>query len=359
MSGLLQTLAPAYRDGVVAALILVLVVALALLAQKLVFGALLRIARKRNEGVFAALVRRAQAPAGFAIPLLAAVAVLPDLTFPSAIDRQLLRVLEIATIVAVAWGIVASVELYGDLVKRRYRIDATDNLIARQVETRIDILSRTAVTLVVIVAAALALMTFPTIRALGTTMLASAGVAGIVVGLAARPLFENLVAGVQIALTQPIRIDDVVSMEGEFGRIEFIGATYVVVNLWDHRRMVLPLTYFIEKPFQNWTRTGSALTGAVTLYTDYSVPVDELRTALPGILAGSKLWDKNVQTVQVSDVTETAMQLRILVSASDATALFDLRCEVRENVIAWLQKHYPASSPGVRFAAPTVKAGAS
>ena len=176
-------------------------------------------------------------------------------------------------------------------MKRRYRNDAPDNLLARQVETRIDILSRTAVTLVVIVAAALAAMTFPAIRTLGTTLLASAGVAGIVVGLAARPLFENLVAGVQIALTQPIRIDDVVIVEGEFGRIEHIGATYVVVNLWDQRRMVFPLTYFIEKPFQNWTRTGSALTGTVFVYTDYSVPVDALRAELPAILARSSLWD--------------------------------------------------------------------
>ena len=341
----------AYRDGLIAAVILLVVIGLALAAQRILFGVLLRLAQRRNEGIFAALVRRAQAPAGFAIPLLAAVAVLPDLTFPPAIDRQLLRLLEIATIVATAWGFVASLELYGDIVKRRYQIDASDNLIARQVETRIDILSRTAVTLVVIVAAALALMTFPAIRALGTTLLASAGVAGIVVGLAARPLFENLVAGVQIALTQPIRIDDVVSVEGELGRIEYIGATYVVVNLWDHRRMVFPLTYFIEKPFQNWTRTNAALTGSILVFTDFSVPVDAVRAQLPAILAGSPLWDGVVQSVQVTDVTETAMQLRILVSARDATALFDLRCEVREKLIAWLQGVYPAASPGVRFAA--------
>jgi len=194
-------------------------------------------------------------------------------------------------------------------------------------------------------------MTFPPIRTLGTTMLASAGVAGIVVGLAARPLFENLVAGVQIALTQPIRIDDVVQVENEYGRIEHIGATYVVVNLWDRRRMVLPLTYFIEKPFQNWTRTGAALTGAVTIYADFSVPVDAVRAALPEILGTSPLWDGDVQRVQVTDTTETAMQLRVLVSARNTSDLWDLRCEVREKLIAWLQAHYPASSGGVRFAA--------
>lgn len=203
-----------------------------------------------------------------------------------------------------------------------------------------------------IVAAALAAMTFPPIRTLGTTLLASAGVAGIIAGLAARPLFENLVAGVQIALTQPIRIDDVVSVQNEFGRVEFIGATFVVVNLWDRRRMVLPLTYFIENPFQNWTRTGASLTGVVLLYADFSVPVDALRAALPAILKSSRMWDGDICSVQVSDATETAMQLRVLVSARNAYDLWDLRCEVREKTIAWLQAHYPASSGGVRFAAP-------
>ena len=175
---------------------------------------------------------------------------------------------------------------------------------------------------------------------------------GIVVGLAARPLFENLVAGVQIALTQPIRIDDVVLVENEYGRVEHIGATYVVVNLWDRRRMVLPLTYFIEKPFQNWTRTGAPLAGSVLIYADFSVPVEAVRAALPGILKTSALWDGDVHLVQVTDTTETAMQLRIVVSARNPAELMDLRCEVREKLIAWMQTHYPASSGGVRFAAP-------
>jgi len=342
---------PAYHDGLVALAILIAVLVVAFVLQRVLFGMLLRIAQRRGEGRFAVLVRRAQAPAGFAIPLLAAVIAIPELRFPTALDVGLLRGIEIATTIAWAWGIVATIEFYGDLVKRRFRLDAPDNLVARQIETRIDILSRTAITLVVIVATALAAMTFPPIRTLGTTMLASAGVAGIVVGLAARPLFENLVAGVQIALTQPIRIDDVVQVENEYGRIEHIGATYVVVNLWDRRRMVLPLTYFIEKPFQNWTRTGAALTGAVTIYADFSVPVDAVRAALPEILGTSPLWDGDVQRVQVTDTTETAMQLRVLVSARNTSDLWDLRCEVREKLIAWLQAHYPASSGGVRFAA--------
>jgi small-conductance mechanosensitive channel len=343
---------PVYHDGLVALAILIGVLIVARVIARVLFVALLRIAQRRGEGVYAALVRRAQAPAGIAIPLLAAIIAIPNLRFPSSLDVGLLRGVEIATTVAAAWGIVATIELYGDLVKRRFRLDDTDNLRARQVETRIDILSRTAITLVVIVAAALAATTFPPIRTLGTTLLASAGVAGIVVGLAARPLFENLVAGVQIALTQPIRLDDVVLVENEYGRVEHIGATYVVVNLWDRRRMVLPLTYFIEKPFQNWTRTGATLVGTVIVYADFSVHVDAVREALPNILRSSVLWDGDVHTVQVTDATETAMQLRIVVSARSAYDLWDLRCEVREKVIAWLQNHYPASSGGVRFAAP-------
>ena len=151
--------------------------------------------------------------------------------------------------------------------------------------------------------------------------------------------------------------DDVVSVQNDFGRVEFIGATFVVVNLWDRRRMVFPLTYFIENPFQNWTRTGSSLTGTVLLYADFSVPVDAVRSALPQILKSSKLWDGDVCSVQVSDATETAMQLRVLVSARNAYDLWDVRCEVREKLLAWLQANYPASSAGVRFAAPKPAAG--
>jgi len=343
---------PVYHDGFVAVAILIAVLIVALAIERLIHALLLRFARRRGDGIFAALVRRMQGPASFAIPLLAAVIAVPELRFPSRIDTALLRAIEIGTTIAWAWGIVAAIELYGDLTKHHYRLDVADNLLARQVETRIDILSRTAITLVVIVAIALVAMTFPSIRTLGTTLLASAGVAGIIAGLAARPLFENLVAGVQIALTQPIRIDDVVSVQNDFGRVEFIGATFVVGNLWDRRRMVFPLTYFIENPFQNWTRTGSSLTGTVMLYADFSVPVDAVRSALPEILKSSKHWDGDVCSVQVSDTTETAMQLRVLVSAHNAYDLWDLRCDVREKLIAWLQAHFPASSGGVRFAAP-------
>jgi small-conductance mechanosensitive channel len=338
----------ANHDGIIAVAILLGVIVVSLIIQKVAFALCERLLRNNNEGIFAALVRRAQAPAGFAIPLLGALIALPALRFPPNVDAALVKLAAVATVIAVAWAIIASIGLYSDLVKRRYKLDTEDNLRARQVETRIDILGRTAVTLVIIVSFALAAMAFPSVRALGTTLLASAGVAGIVLGIAARPLFENIIAGVQLALAQPIRIDDVVIVEGEFGHIEQIAATFVVVRIWDNRRMVLPLTYFIETPFQNWTRTGAALLGTVFLYVDYTLPVDELRQQLPKALEGDKKWDGAVQGVQVTDATASVVEIRVLVSARNAAELFDLRCNVREKLIAWLQATYPGSLPTSR-----------
>ena len=339
----------AYHDGLIAVIVLAAVISVALLIQKILFAVLERMLRNKNDGIAAALVRRAQAPAGFAIPLLAALVTIPSLEFPKLIDLVLTRAAAISSIVAVAWAVIAMIGLYTDLVKRKYKLDSEDNLRARQVETRIDILARTFVTVVIIVSTALAAMAFPSIRALGATILASAGAAGIILGIAARPLFENLIAGVQLALAQPIRIDDVVIVEGEFGHIEQIAATFVVVRIWDQRRMVLPLTYFIEKPFQNWTRTGSALLGAVFLYVDFTVPVNALRDALPKMLEDEKKWDGAVQGLQVTDYTkEGVVELRILVSSRNAADLFDLRCNVREKMIGFLQANYPEALPKTR-----------
>jgi small-conductance mechanosensitive channel len=228
-------------------------------------------------------------------------------------------------------------------------LDSDDNLHARQAETRLDILNRTATTLVVIVAVAIMLMTFPPIRAIGTTLLASAGIVGIAVGFAARPFFENLVAGVQIALTQPIRIDDVVVVENETGRIEKIEATYVVVRLWDMRRMIVPLTYFLDKPFQNWTYSGSNLSGGVVLPVAYGVSVETIRTELERILANTQLWDHRVATVQVTDAKETFAEVRVVLSAADSSRLLELQCLVRERLLAFL---HPSPAAGADPAEP-------
>jgi len=196
-----------------------------------------------------------------------------------------------------------------------------------------------------------ALMTFDAVRQYGVTLFASAGVAGIVAGLAARPLLTNFLAGVQIAVAQPIRIDDTVIVENESGRVEEITFNYVVVRLWDWRRMIVPLSYFIEKPFQNWTRIGNELIGTVFLYVDHTAPVETIRKKLAEIAAQSKLWNGKVVSLQVSDCKETTIELRALVSANNAPAVWDLRCEVREKLIDFLQREHPEALPRRRYEA--------
>jgi hypothetical protein len=192
------------------------------------------------------------------------------------------------------------------------------------------------------------LMTFPTIWSLGASMLASAGVAGLVVGMAARPALSNLIAGVQIALTEPMSIDDIVIVEGEWGRIEEVNTTYVVICTWDLRRLIVPLTYFMEKPFQNWTRASTNLIGSVFIYADYTVPVEELRAELARVVEASTLWDRNTCVLQVTDAKEHSMEMRALVSASSASALWDLRCYTRECLVQFLQEGHPTRLPRMR-----------
>src|SRR5665213_1967794 len=210
------------------------------------------------------------------------------------------------------------------------------------------VLMRAADVLVVVVTLGAALMTFEPVRQYGVSLFASAGVAGIVAGLAARPVLSNLFAGVQLAMTQPIRIDDAVIVEGEWGTIEEITSTYVVVRIWDLRRMIVPLTYFIEKPFQNWTREGSELIGSDLIYVDYAAPVGAIREKLGEIVKNSKNWDGNVINLQVTDAKEQVMELRCLMSARSAGQAFNLRCEVREKLIDFLKDHHPEALPRQR-----------
>ncbi len=235
-----------------------------------------------------------------------------------------------------------------DLYLRQFRIDVDDNLLARKHVTQVRVLLRAGDVLVVIVTIGAALMTFEPVRQYGVSLFASAGVAGIVAGLAARPVLSNLFAGVQLAMTQPIRIDDAVIVENEWGTIEEITSTYVVVRLWDLRRMIVPLSYFIEKPFQNWTREGSALIGSALIYVDYRAPVGVIRDKLKEIVKNSKNWDGKVVNLQVTDAKEQTMELRCLMSARSAGQAFDLRCEVREKLIDFLQKHHPEALPHAR-----------
>jgi len=316
------------------------------IAHWLLYAALGRLTRQTplNE----LLLARSRTPARLIAVAIGVALVVPLLRLPPGGIRETQHIVAIALIVGFAWGAIALSGGLGELLKRHYRIDTADNLSARKLHTQVDMLRRLVVAAVTLFAGALVLMTFPGVRHVGTTLFASAGVAGLVVGMAARPALANLIAGVQIALTEPIRIDDVVIVDGEWGRIEEITTAYVVVRIWDLRRLVLPLAYFIEKPFQNWTRVTADLLGTVFLYVDYSVPVEALRTELKRVLETSGLWDGQVWGLQVTDATEHTMQLRALMSAPDAGRAWDLRCHVRERLIAFLQTQHPEALPRLR-----------
>jgi small-conductance mechanosensitive channel len=264
-------------------------------------------------------------------------------------QAQVIRhILLLGFIVVLGWTAKTSLHIWMTVYLRRFKLDTEDNLLARTHVTQSRIAERIAGFMIVAITIAATLMTFPEVQQYGVSLLASAGVAGIVLGLALQPVLKNVFAGIQLAITQPIRIDDALIVEGEWGNVEEITSTYVVVKLWDWRRMILPLSYFIEHPFQNWTRESSALIGTVMIYLDYSVPVSVIRSKVEEIAAASKLWDRRVVGVQVTDFRENVMEIRILVSASNAPKTFDIRCEMREKIIEFIQREYPASLPRVR-----------
>ena len=282
------------------------------------------------------------------VPVLGVVLALPILRLPADYADAVGKGTSILMIVAVAAVLFQAVRIAERAVLRKYDVTAADNLRARQVHTKVHIISRVADVIVAVFAAGAALMLFPAARHIGDTLLASAGVLGIVVGFATQKTMANLFAGFQIALTQPIREDDVVIVEGEWGRVEEITLTYVVVRIWDERRLVVPLSYFIEKPFQNWTRSSADLLGSVHVWVDYSFPVEEARGVLKRIIESHPLWDRRFWNLQVTEATDRAMQLRILVTASNSSASWDLRCEIREKFIDHVRQHYPDALPQVR-----------
>ena len=247
------------------------------------------------------------------------------------------------------WLLLRAIGGVAEGVVAQHPTDAQDNLHARRVLTQTRVLARSASTVVVLVGLAVMLLTFPGARRIGTSLLASAGVISLVVGLGARPLFSNLFAGLQLALAQPLRLDDVLVVEGEWGRVEEITGTFVVLRIWDDRRLILPLSYFIEKPFQNWTYRSADLLGAVLVYADYDMPVAELRTAVEGIVRAAPEWDGRFFNLQVTDASERGMQLRVLCTAADSSRAFDLRCRVREGLIAYMQQHHPQHLPQLRI----------
>ena len=246
-------------------------------------------------------------------------------------------------ILAMTWLIIVLLKIVKKVVIQNYDVGEADNLKARKIYTQFNILERIIIFIVIVLATGLALMSFKEIRELGLSIFASAGVAGIIIGFSAQKFIGTILAGIQIAIAQPIKLDDVVIVEGEWGRIEEITLTYVVVAIWDKRRLIVPTLYFIEKPFQNWTKTSSDILGTVFLYVDYKVPFDTLREELTRILNNTDLWDGEVNVLQVTESKPNYVEVRALMSAKDSPTAWDLRVHVREKLIVFLQENYPES----------------
>ena len=288
-----------------------------------------------------------------AVPVIAVFFALPLLNLPAGFDSVIKTGSSILIIGLVSWVLCQMVFTVEKFVLNQYDIGVADNLRARAVYTQVMVLKKALLVIIGIFTAASILMLFEGVRRFGTSILASAGIVGIIVGFAAQRTIANLFAGFQLAMTQPIRIDDVVIVEGEWGRIEEITLTCVVVRIWDLRRLVLPINYFIEHPFQNWTRVSADILGTVFIYADYTVPVEEVRREFRRVVEQSPNWDKKVCGLQVTNATDRIVELRGLASAADASKAWDLRCEVREKMIDFLQRQYPHSLPKVRAIAET------
>ncbi|MBW4024197.1 MAG: mechanosensitive ion channel family protein [Proteobacteria bacterium] len=331
------------------AVILILAVCVALLLHRLTLALLNRFSPPgKVRNFFDLLVENTTGPSRLAYVVFLLAAALPATNFSYDTTIVIAHVLLVAFVLLVGWTAVRASEIAATLYLQRFRTDVDDNLLARKHLTQIRILKRAGAILIGIVTVSAALMTFNAVRQYGVSLFASAGAASLVVGLAARPLLTNLIAGVQIAITQPIRLEDAVIVEGEWGWIEEISSTYVVVRLWDWRRMIVPISYFLEKPFQNWTRESGALIGSVYLYVDYSIPVQAIRAKLTEIAGDSQLCDGKVVNLQVSNAQANVIELRCLVSARNAPQAWDLRCEVREKLIAFIQAEYPHALPRTR-----------
>ncbi|MGC1107620.1 MAG: mechanosensitive ion channel family protein [Candidatus Acidiferrales bacterium] len=330
------------------AVILAAAIIFALAVHFIAFWLLRRLARRKGALLDQSLVKRGQGPSRWIFPLLAVLVVLPGLPLPAKLMSALEHVTGLGLIAAIAWLVILISEITSDVLAGRYRVDVADNLLARRIQTQFHMLHRIVVVLVSIVAVSIMLMTFPAIKHIGMSILASAGLAGLVVGLAMKGTLSNLVAGVQIAFTQPFRLEDAVVIEGDWGWVEEIGTMYVVVRIWDLRRLVLPLSYFLDHPFENWTRTSADLLGYVYLNVDYTVPIDELRVEFRRICESTKLWKGQVCVLQASDATEHTVQIRALMDARNSNDAWDLRCYVREKLIQFLQEKHPRSLPRYR-----------
>jgi small-conductance mechanosensitive channel len=326
-------------------------VCLAILAALFVHGIAVALAKRAigaRQTIAIAILEATTGPTRLALCLVAVAFVLPLAPLSDELRGTLTHLSVVANIALIGWISIRAVDLAAGRYLLRFRSEIEENFLARKHVTQVRVFKRVTDTLIIIVVVSTALMTFDSVRQYGVSLFASAGAAGIIVGLAARPLLSNLIAGVQIAVTQPIRIEDAVIIENEWGWVEDIASTYVVIRLWDWRRLVVPLAYFIERPFQNWTRDAASLIGSIILHVDYAADVPRIRKRLEAAVKESKLWDGAVVNLQVVDTNARTMELRALVSARNAPQAWDLRCEIREKLIAFLQKDMREALPRER-----------
>ncbi len=329
----------------------VLLVTLSLAIGFLARFILLRFIRywqKRDRKLFKSLEKHLRGSLFLFIPLLLISAGLNYVNIQPGSLSFITTTVNIFIILSFCSVLIRLINVAQDMLFIRYDINLSNNLRARKIRTQIMYVKKVAIVVLVTLCLSLILLSFPGVRKFGTTILAGAGVAGIIIGFALQKSLVNLFAGIQIAFTQPIKIDDAVVVENEWGWIEEINLTYVVVRIWDLRRLVLPITYFTENAFQNWTRNNAQILGSVFLYLDYSMPLDPLRKHFEKVLSETKLWDQQTQVLQVTDTTDKTMTIRLLMTAQNSPTAFDLRCYVREKMIEFIQQNYPQSLPHVR-----------
>ncbi|RYE11762.1 MAG: mechanosensitive ion channel [Sphingobacteriaceae bacterium] len=329
-------------------LILLTAVLIGLLLKFIIIRLMVFYQNQSDYSTFKSIITHLGRPATWFIPLLVLNLLLSWMILSDKFLQVFSKVLQISLTISLAVLLIRTISVFEDYVYHAFDMKKTDNLKERKIRTQLQFLRKIGIALIIILTIATILLSFENMRRIGSYLITSVGIGGIIVGFAAQKSLGNLFAGFQIAFTQPIRMDDVLVVESEWGRVEEITLTYVVLRIWDQRRLILPITYFIEKPFQNWTRISAEILGTVFIHADYTLPIQPIRDELTRLLESNPLWDNRVNVLQVTDSKENTIELRALMSASDSSRAFDLRCFVRENLVTFIQQNYPESLPKTR-----------
>jgi small-conductance mechanosensitive channel len=322
---------------------------LGVLVRFIFFKTLFLLNKKKTRKTVILLQDRFKGSIFLFLPVLMVHDLIPQIGLTDRVAEGLLILTETLIIISFTIVVIRLVFFLQDILYRKFNSDEGDDPKGRQVLTQIIFARKIMMTVIILISICLILMQFDSVRKYGTTILTSAGVAGVIIGFAAQKTLANFLAGLQIAFTQPIKIGDALYIEKEWGWVEEINLTYIVVKIWDRRRLVLPITYFTEQVYQNWTKRHSDINGTVFIYADYTIPVNAIRRKFEAILDDSALWDGNSQSVQVTGSSEKAMEVRLLMSAKNSMISWDLRCYVREEIITFIQENYPESLPKTRL----------